>query len=123
MTMNQTQFTDHKEYLLVKCAEGASIEHKQQTLDQVVNFICKGHKNIVFDIRQSLLGMSDTDHLNCGGFIHERLKHLTDSKFAFIANPYEPVLFLSTAYAMGFNNFVEVHSESDALLWFSGEIH
>ncbi|MEJ2212528.1 MAG: hypothetical protein P8Y20_00310 [Gammaproteobacteria bacterium] len=117
------QFIDKIDYLLVKCEENATVEQKEKTLDTVVDFIKnQAVENVLFDIRDSLNGMTDEDHLVCGNLISERSDTLSSSKVAFLTHHHEPVLFLSEAYAQGYSNFIELDSIPEASLWFSGQI-
>ena len=119
-----TQFIEMEDYLLIKCTKSATLNQKQTTLDHVVELIKnKATKKILFDIRESIDGMSDDDHFACGNLITERAKVLSESKVAFLTNNREPVLFLSAAYSQGYSNFVELESLDEASLWFSGRIN
>ena len=120
---HSAQFMTENDYLLVRCSANATLDQKEKTLDTVVDYINgKSVKKVLFDVRESLVSMTEDDHLSCGQLILDRVDHLSKSKVAFLINKKDPVLFLSAAYADGYTNFLEVDCEKDASMWFSGVI-
>jgi hypothetical protein len=119
-----TEFIEHDDFLYIKCSQNSSVDSNTELLDKVVDFIRDGEKDkFLFDIREPLLEMSDDDHLVCSQLLSYRSAYLNKGKIAFLANPGQPISFLSDAYSSGFTSFVEIDNADDASIWFSNQVN
>ena len=122
--LTHTEFIENDDFLYIKCSKKSSVASKTELLDKVVDFIRDGEKDkFLFDIREPLLVMSDEDHLICSQLLSHRSSYLNKGKIAFLANPDQPIAFLSGAYSSGFTSFIEIDNADDASIWFSNQIN
>lgn len=111
--------------ITVTCDKTTSAEDRSRIINKLVETLRdRPTLNLVLDISDAEIHMSDDERLEFGEQLAENSQYFQNNQTAFVTRKDRSKfsIVLSSAYVNGFNRLVEFGNKREALQWLNGEI-